>query len=87
MFDINKEVKRLEQLAVAKVYGLPYKPKQPNPKVEHISAEDIDNKAIRESVFIKRRFTSRTLDFGQRLRKSSGQDHKRKGHYKIGKVV
>ena len=87
MFDINREVKRLELLEHAKINGLPYKPRPVNPKVEHISAEDIDNKATQEAVFIKRRFTSKTFDFGHRLKKSSGQDHKRRGHYKIGKVV
>lgn len=84
MFDINREVKRLERLEHAKINGLSYKPRPVNPKVEHISAEGIDNKATQEAVFIKRRFTSRTTDFGHRLRKSSGQDHKRKGHNKLG---
>ena len=87
MFDIVKEVKRCELLEHAKIHGLPYKPRPVNPEVKHISGEEIDDKAIRESVFIKRRFTSKTFDFGHRLRKSSGQDHKRRGHYKIGKVV
>ena len=87
MFDIVKEVKRCELLEHARINGLPYKPRPVNPKVEHTSAEDIDNKAIQEAVFIKRRFTSKTTDFGHRLRKSSGQDHKRRGHYKIGKMV
>ena len=84
MFDITKAVQQNEYFKYAKVWGLPYNPRPINPPVKHISEEDIDTIAIRESVFIKRRFTSSTRDFGKRLRKHSGQDHKRKGYYKPG---
>ncbi len=84
MFDIIEAVKKNEYFEYAKIHGLPYKARPINPKVLHISEDDIDDIAISESVFIKRRFTSSTTDFGKRLRKHSGQDHKRRGFYKPG---
>lgn len=76
MFDIDKAIKQNRLFEQAKIYGLPYKPKQKNPFRVRVSAEDIDTKAVAESVHIKRSFHNRSIDFGLRLCKARGQRHR-----------
>lgn len=76
MFDIDIAVKQNRLFEQAKIYGLPYKLKQRNPFRVHVSAEDIECKAISEAVYIKRSFINKTMDFGKRLRKRKGEKHR-----------
>lgn len=76
MFDIDIAVKQNKLFEQAKICGLPYKPKQSNPQVEHISGDDIDNQAISEAVYMKRSFMNKTMNFGKRLRKRKGEKHR-----------
>jgi len=81
MFDITKEVNRLQQLKHAKIYGLPDKPRQHNPKVQHVDDIPFDTKAEQENTYIIRRFRNRTMDFGRRLSKRKGQYHRPGGGF------
>lgn len=79
MFDIKKVTIKYQLFIAAKQFGLPIKHREKNPKVEHISAEDIDNQAINEAVYMKRAFSSETMGFGKKLRKSRGEQHRAGG--------
>ena len=81
MFNLNTEVARLEQLEVAKIKGLPYKPKPKNPTVKHVDDKPYDTQAESEHRQIKKAFRPRTIGFGKRIRKRRGETHKRRGHY------
>ena len=87
MFNITTEVNRLKQLEIAKIEGLPYKPKEPNPIVQHIDGDILEIQAGCEGSALKRMYKSRTQDFGIRLRKAGGQSHRRRGHHKSGKGI
>jgi hypothetical protein len=84
MFNIREATKRLLQLEYDKVNGLEIKHSEPNPAVKHIDSEPYDIQATKEHVAIKRAFKSKTIDFGKRLRKRRGENHKRRGHYSCG---
>jgi len=75
MFNITKEVQRLQQLKHDKIHGLPDKPKQHNPKVNHIDDTPFNIKAEQESVYMSRQFNNYSLGFGRRLSKAKGQKH------------
>lgn len=75
MFNITKEVCRLQQLKYAKIYGLPNKRKQYDKKVNHVDDIPFDIKAEQEDEYISRRFINKSLHFGRRLSKRKGQKH------------
>ena len=89
MFNINKEVQRLQQLQHDKIHGLPYKPRQGNPKVQHVDHRHdrpgldmpFDIKAEQENTYIVRRFRNKSADFGRRLSKRKGQYHRPGGGF------
>lgn len=85
MFNLKQQVKRVQQLVIAKTEGLPYKSIPGNPKVQHIKhSTHYELDAENEGIAIAKAYKSKTMDFGKRLRKHSGQGHKRKGHYQSG---
>ena len=81
MFNLNKEVNRLQQLNHDRVHGLLSKPKQYNAKVEQADDTPYDTKAEQEHTFILRRFRNHSTDFGKRLSKRKGQYHRPGGGY------
>ena len=76
MFNLIKEVNRLQQLQYAKIHGLPNKPKHNNPAVQHIDDTPFDIDAEREGIAISKCFKSRTKEFGIRASKSKGHRHR-----------
>lgn len=76
MFNLNKEVVRLQQLQYSKIHGLPYKPKQQDAKVPHIDGTLYEDKAEHEHKYLIRRFKNRSKGFGLRLSKHRGQYHR-----------
>lgn len=91
MFNLSKQVSKLQQLNHDKVHGLPYKRKPKNLKVQHIDSEarrrslgemfELD--AICEGKAIPRGFHNHSLDFGRRLSKVKGQKHHPGGGYAL----
>lgn len=81
MFDITKEVNRLQQLKHDKVHGLLSKPKQYDTKVKQVDAIPYEITAEQEHIFMLRCFRNRSADFGRRLSKRKGQYHKPGGGY------
>ena len=81
MFDITKEVIRLQQLKHDKIHGLPYKPKQYNAKVEQVNGIPYEVTAEQEHTYMLRRFRNYSVDFGRRLSKRKGQYHKPGGGF------
>ncbi len=81
MFNLTKEVIKLQQLEHTKIYGLPYKPRQSNPKVQHIDNILFDINAEQESLYIDKRFRNYSICFGRRLSKRKGQYHRPGGGY------
>lgn len=81
MFNLNKEVHRLQQLRHDKIHGLPDKKRQHNPQVQHIDSTLFDTTAQQENVYISRGFKNRSADFGRRLSKRKGQSHHPGGGY------
>lgn len=75
MFDITKEVNRLQQLQHAKAHGLPYRKKQYDKKVSHVDDMPFDIKAEQEDTYMSRRFINKSTDFGRRLSKRKGHNH------------
>lgn len=75
MFNLNREVKRLELLEHTRIHGLPYKPKEKIPDVQHTDYSAFDTDAAREGGAISRGFKNRSMDFGLRLSKAKGQKH------------
>ena len=81
MFNINKEVVRLQQLKHDKIHGLPSKRRQvKTPPTEDINLRQIntctfDIKAEEEHTYMLRRFRNHSRDFGRRLSKRKGQSH------------
>ncbi len=81
MFNLNREVTRLQLLKHGKIHGPPDKPKQHDKKVQHIDDIPFDIKAEQESTYITRRFINRSKDFGIRLSKRKGQYHRPGGGF------
>ena len=81
MFDITKEVNKLQQLKHDKIHGLPDKPKQYNSKVQHTDDTPFDIKATQEHMYILRRFSNYSMGFGRRLSKRKGQYHRPGGGF------
>lgn len=75
MFNLSKEVNKLRQLRHDKIYGLPYKKKPKNPKVQHVDGNMLSGQAEQENIFISKGFKNKSLDFGRRLSKAKGQKH------------
>jgi len=84
MFNLTKEVNRLQQLKHAKTHGLPYKRKPKDPEVQHIDSAIYEIQAEYESKAIPRSFHNHSLDFGRRLSKARGQKHYPGGGCHIG---
>lgn len=76
MFNLQSEVQRLKQLDYAKVHGLPHKPKQKDPQIQHIDDTPYDIQAEQEGIALSRRFKSRTYHFGVRISKAKGHRHR-----------
>lgn len=81
MFNLSKEVNRLQQLRHDKTQGLPYKRKQHDPKVKHIDGTIYNGEAKQESIAISNSFKNYSKDFGRRLSKAKGQRHHPGGGY------
>lgn len=81
MFNLQSEVQRLQQLKRAKVYGISYKRKPNDPKVEHVDEQVLEQQAIQEGTSIPRSFHNHSLGFGRRLRKSKGEYHRPGGGF------
>jgi len=75
MFNLNKEVIKLQQLQHDKIYGLPPKPKQYDTKVKQTDDTPFEIKAEQEHTYMLRRFRNHSRDFGRRLSKRKGQRH------------
>lgn len=81
MFNLSKELNRLQQLKHDKIHGLPYKPKQYDTKVEQTDDTPYNMKAEQEHTYMLRRFRNHSADFGRRLSKHKGQYHKPGGGF------
>lgn len=81
MFNLSKEVNRLQQLNHDKIHGLPSKPKQYDAKVKQVDDIPFDMKATQEHIYILRCFRNHSLDFGKRLSKRKGQYHRPGGGF------
>lgn len=81
MFNLTKEVNRLQQLQHDKIHGLPNKRKQHNPKVNHVDDTPFNIKAEQEHTYLLRRFRNHSRGFGRRLSKRKGQYHRPGGGY------
>ena len=75
MFNLNKEVDKLQQLKHDKTHGLPSKPKQYDIKVKQLDDTPYITTAEQEHTFMLRRFRNHSKDFGRRLSKRKGQRH------------
>jgi len=87
MFNLTKEVNRLQQLKHAKTHGLPDKHRQvKTPPTEDINLRQantciFDSQAEQEDTYISRRFINKSADFGKRLSKRKGHKHHPGGGY------
>ena len=81
MFNLGKEVNRLQQLKHDKIHGLPFKPKQYDTKVKQVDDTPYNIKAEQEHTYMLRRFRNHSADFGRRLSKRKGQYHKPGGGF------
>lgn len=81
MFNLTKEVDKLQQLQHDRVHGLPYKPKQYDAKVKQVGSIPFELIAEQEHIFMLRRFRNHSTDFGRRLSKRKGQYHKPGGGF------
>lgn len=86
MFNLDREVNRLQQLKHDKVHGLQPKLKHHDTKVKQ--ADDIlfNIEAEHEHTFMLRRFRNHSADFGRRLSKRKGQYHRPGGGF-AGHIV
>ena len=75
MFNITKEVQKLQQLKHDKTHGLLSKPKQYDIKVKQVDAIPYEITAEQEHIFMLRCFRNHSADFGRRLSKRKGQRH------------
>ena len=81
MFNLTKEVNRLQQLQHDKVHGLLSKPKQYDTKVKQVDVMLYEVTAEQEHTFMLRRFRNYSADFGRRLSKRKGQYHRPGGGF------
>ena len=81
MFNLTKEVNRLQQLKHDKVHGITPKPKQYDTKVKQTDDTPFITTAEQEHTFMLRRFRNHSRDFGRRLSKRKGQKHHPGGGY------
>ena len=81
MFNLTKEVNRLQQLKHDKIHGLPFKPKQYDVKVKQVDDIPYNTTAEQEHTFMLRRFRNHSADFGRRLSKRKGQYHRPGGGF------
>lgn len=81
MFNLNKEVNRLQQLKHDKIHGFPPKPKQHDSKVQHTDDTPFNIKAEQEHTYLLRRFYNNSVGFGRRLSKRKGQYHRPGGGF------
>jgi len=86
MFNLSKEVQKLQQLKHDKICGLPKQTCPKNPPVEDINLRQantciFDNQAEQEHTFMLRRFRNHSKDFGRRLSKRKGQYHRPGGGF------
>jgi hypothetical protein len=75
MFNITKEVNRLQQLKHAKVHGLPIIRQPKSPKIQHVDGIPYEIAAVQESIAISKGFKNKSKDFGRQLSKAKGQRH------------
>ena len=75
MFNINKEVQKLQQLKHDKIHGLLSKPKHYDTKVQQTDSTPYETIAEQEHTFMLRCFRNHSKDFGRRLSKRKGQRH------------
>lgn len=75
MFNLTKEVNRLQQLKHDKIHGLLSKPKQYDTKVKQVDGMPYETQATQEHTFMLRCFRNHSRDFGRRLSKRKGQRH------------
>ena len=81
MFNLSKEVSRLQQLKHDKIHGLFSKPKQYDSKVQQTDGTPYETIAEQEHTYMLRRFCNHSTDFGRRLSKRKGQRHHPGGGY------
>lgn len=81
MFNLNKEVKRLQQLKHTKIHGLPFVRTPKDVEVQHSDGNIYGINAEQESVYIARRFRNYSVGFGRRLSKRKGQYHRPGGGF------
>lgn len=81
MFNLTKEVQRLQQLKHDKIHGLPYKRKQRNPKIQQVDGNVFEINAEQEGKAIPHSFHNYSADFGKRLSKRKGQYHRPGGGF------
>ena len=81
MFNLSKEVNKLQQLKHDKVHGLLSKLKQHDTKIKHIDDTPFDMKAEQEHTYMLRSFHNHSADFGRRLSKRKGEYHRPGGGY------
>ena len=86
MFNLSREVNRLQQLKHDKIHGLPTKPKQHDTKVKQIDDISYNIKAEQEHTYMLRRFRNHSADFGNRLSKRKGQYHRPGGGFHLANI-
>ena len=88
MFNLKQQTKRVQQLEIEKIQGLPYKPKPKRKRINPKILQELDilyeQQAISEGIAISKRPRYRNPDFDIRLRKRSGHNHRRRGHIQGG---
>lgn len=83
-YDIIKTTEKHKQYLHDKVCGLSNQPKQHDKQIKHLDGNILDIQAEREGRAINKAYRSRTIGFGKRLHKHSGEKHSCKG---IGKMT
>lgn len=84
MFNLSEQVRRLQQLKHDRVYGLPYKRRTGDPKVQHVDGTLYEIDAEQESMAMVCSFHNHSLGFGRRLSKAKGEKHHPGGGCHIG---
>lgn len=75
MFNLNQAVKKHQLFEEQKVTGLPERKRQHNLPVKHVDISVYEQQAEREGRAISKAYRSRTMDFGKRLKRKTGQRH------------
>ena len=81
MFNLQSQVRRLQQLQHDKIHGLPSKPKQHDTKIKQTDDIQFNAQAAQEHTYMLRCFRNHSADFGRRLSKRKGQYHRPGGGY------